>query len=117
MQVEQEDDVLPGRAITAVALVTIVIAVALSYWAYALLRSDERALRPSGVFPEADLPRPTEVSGVEQEAFGLRSQAERTEEPARQRLGSYGWVDRDEGVVHVPIDRAIDLYVAEEAGR
>lgn len=26
-------------------------------------------------------------------------------------LDSYGWVDRDRGIVHIPIDRAIDLVL------
>ena len=30
------------------------------------------------------------------------------------RLGSYGWVDKENGVVHIPIDRAIEL-IAKEA--
>jgi hypothetical protein len=25
------------------------------------------------------------------------------------RLNSYGWVDREKGIVHIPIDRAIDM--------
>lgn len=29
----------------------------------------------------------------------------------QRRLHGYGWVDRDAGVVHVPIDRAMDLLV------
>jgi hypothetical protein len=28
---------------------------------------------------------------------------------AEQRLNSYGWVDRQAGAVHIPIDRAMDL--------
>jgi hypothetical protein len=30
-------------------------------------------------------------------------------------LEHYGWVDRDKGVVHIPIDRAMDLLA--ERGR
>jgi len=29
------------------------------------------------------------------------------------RLGSYGWVDKENGVVHIPIDRAMELMAAE----
>jgi hypothetical protein len=29
------------------------------------------------------------------------------------RLNSYGWIDRNTGTIHIPIDRAIDLLVAE----
>lgn len=28
-----------------------------------------------------------------------------------QRLGSYGWVDRNKGTVHIPVDRAIELQL------
>ena len=33
------------------------------------------------------------------------------------RLSSYGWVDRKAGVVHIPIERAIDLVAAEAERR
>ena len=29
----------------------------------------------------------------------------------------YGWIDRRAGIVRVPIERAIDLVCAEEAGK
>jgi hypothetical protein len=31
-------------------------------------------------------------------------------------LGGYGWVDREKGIVHIPVERAMDLLV-EEARR
>ena len=39
--------------------------------------------------------------------------------PAEQReqlqaLSSWGWVDRDLGLIHIPIDRAIDELVAAQ---
>jgi hypothetical protein len=46
-----------------------------------------------------------------QTAPALDLQALRAEEDAR--LGSYGWVDRDAGLVHVPIARAMAMAVAE----
>ncbi len=32
-------------------------------------------------------------------------------------LNSYGWVDREKGVVRIPIDRAIEMVIAEPSGR
>jgi hypothetical protein len=32
-----------------------------------------------------------------------------------ERLSNYGWISRKERVVHIPIDRAIDLIVEEHA--
>jgi hypothetical protein len=40
-----------------------------------------------------------------------------TREPP-ERLSSYGWVDRERRIVHIPIDRAKQLYLARQrAGR
>lgn len=38
-------------------------------------------------------------------------------EDAQRRLGSYHWVDRDAGVVGIPVDRAIELWLAERRKR
>jgi hypothetical protein len=34
---------------------------------------------------------------------------------ARERLQQYGWADREHGRVHIPIARAIELYLARES--
>jgi hypothetical protein len=34
-----------------------------------------------------------------------------------ERLEGYGWVDRKAGVVHIPIERAMDLLSGEDGGR
>jgi len=39
------------------------------------------------------------------------------EEAARERLGSYGWVDREKGVVRIPVERARELWLKERAGK
>ena len=31
----------------------------------------------------------------------------------RELVSSYGWVDRDNGIVRIPVDRAMDLVVTE----
>ncbi len=33
-----------------------------------------------------------------------------------ERLNGYGWVDEPAGVVHIPIDEAMDLVIAQRAG-
>lgn len=34
-----------------------------------------------------------------------------------KELTTYGWVDKDKGIVRIPIDRAMDLLVRESASR
>lgn len=58
-------------------------------------------------FEDPDLyrgPRLQKAPG--QDMANMRSQT-------KERLNSYGWVDPDKGVVHVPIDRAIELTLEQ----
>jgi hypothetical protein len=36
---------------------------------------------------------------------------------ADRRLDSYGWVDRDKGIMHIPIDEAMRLHAERAGGR
>ena len=40
--------------------------------------------------------------------------AERTRTEQMRQLQSYGWIDRDKGIIHVPIERAIDQLVSQK---
>jgi hypothetical protein len=46
---------------------------------------------------------------VEQQLFENANRAQVLREEQEGRLHSYGWVDREKGLVHIPIDRAMDL--------
>jgi len=39
------------------------------------------------------------------------------EAAANDRLGSYGWIDREKGIVHLPIQRAAQLWIQERSGK
>lgn len=39
---------------------------------------------------------------------------QRREALARRRLESYGWVDRERGIIHIPIERAMELYTQRQ---
>jgi len=34
-----------------------------------------------------------------------------------ERLGSYAWIDKEKGIVRLPIERAMELVVREKGGR
>jgi hypothetical protein len=57
---------------------------------------------------------PAELPGVELRVFGVPTEAERKNVAARKRLDACGWADRNRGLVHIPIDVAIDLYLKEQ---
>ncbi len=66
------------------------------------------------------LPRATQSLGLDARKLPPAPQLEITERAdleaqraaERQILTSYGWVDREHGIVRIPIDRAIDLLAA-----
>jgi len=58
-----------------------------------------------------------EQSVVDQRPFALEDSAARLRTEQHARLEDYGWVDRDAGIIHVPVERAMDAVLAEEGAR
>lgn len=107
MKVIQEAEGLSSRRVTQAGLILGGMSV-LSVVAAALV------LVPSPGALDRGQPRPRatfgEPSHIETAPF-LRAPAPSSRAAARARLARYGWVDRSAGVVHVPIERAMDLYL------
>ncbi|XXF78117.1 hypothetical protein P2318_34500 [Myxococcaceae bacterium GXIMD 01537] len=67
-------------------------------------------------------PRPTvprevgqpEIGRVNQEPFTLETRAARIRREQQRQLESYGWTDRDAGLIHVPVEEAKRRLLAEE---
>ncbi|HUO85617.1 MAG TPA: hypothetical protein VM534_10935 [Thermoanaerobaculia bacterium] len=79
------------------------------WWFFGLLREREQSLDPArwtAIAPTEEVlpPEPRlQVSPVsEMQAF--REQEEK-------RLNSYGWVDREKGIVHLPVEQAMELVL------
>jgi hypothetical protein len=83
-------------------------------WATLLMNHDVNKIMPNG-WPEAppEVGR-AEVGMVNQKIFELDRRVERRTAIAREELHSYGWVDAKNGVVHVPIERAMEQLLQEE---
>lgn len=76
-------------------------------------------LQPPSVRPDAPPPprAPVAIARVrltliEDERPGLRGQRDRAE-----RLERWGWVDRQRGIVHMPVEVAMELVLQEEGHR
>jgi hypothetical protein len=106
---EQEPDLLPMRRILRVLLATfgvLALAVVCSWWMQTTAPATQH-----GAAAQSRLAGPLglEVTPIEQQARGLNLRAQQ-----RKQLANYAWVNRDAGVVRIPIERALDLR-AEEA--
>jgi len=108
----EEDRISTGR-IVAVGIASLLLFFFASLVATRMMERDRAALLPDGPSAASEVGR-AKIGIVEQQPFertrtGLEWKAEQ-----RRRLDGQGWVDRKEGLVHIPVDRAMDLVVQGE---
>src|SRR4051812_34956494 len=101
----QESDCLPRRWLFGLAGGSVMLTL-VAVWLSALLGRTSQVARPATPLLRAAQASPLEQSLIEQDARGLQLQREQ-----RGALERYGWVDRDAGVVQLPIERAMRLNV------
>lgn len=85
-------------------LIVLAIILHLSLWRY--LEGLRSAERPPGASAKTE-PPPSPVWSVHW--HDPRADLARTRDREAQRLATYGWIDRRHGIVHIPIDRAMEL--------
>lgn len=104
-----------GAFITAVALIVLFVAIG-TFVAGTMLRAAGRpvsaaAMRQAlGPAPE----RPRMIEGVYQTLIETDETTADERRRALQQLSTYGWVDERNGVVRIPIARAMALVAQEE---
>jgi hypothetical protein len=106
----QEDDRVDRRAtwLTAIAFV-LMIALGVAV-AGGLLAKSRRPSPPLRAPPSS---APAQIGILEQTSIEDTRRGIDLEREQRAKLEHYGWVDRDHGVARIPIDRAIDLVIAD----
>ena len=115
-----------GKVIT-VGVLSVLLFVIGSIWALKIRTVTETAMNPTvadasgkpvGGSRHTALPAGfgTEEQGiVDQVPFELNTWVAKDHARATARLQGYGWVDKQAGVIRVPIGRAMELVVAEAA--
>lgn len=101
----EQSDVAPRLPLSAAVMALLFLALVLGLigWAFAL--RDDSAPRPTDFFKQSLEGRhnPDLQAEPQQDLRRMRAISE-------QGLHGYGWVDREAGVVHIPIERAMALY-------
>jgi hypothetical protein len=99
-----------GISVGALAAFTIAV------WMMArFMNTRERMLQPNGPDPIPRRIGEREIGLVEQVPFDVARPAAQYRRERLERLESWGWVDRKRGIVHMPIEKAMDAVVAEHA--
>jgi hypothetical protein len=109
----QEPELLPMRKLIAVAAIAFIVFFGATLWSIEILHGEGGMTEPLESLPiPVEIGRP-EIGIVEQRLFELQLEAQHKRQEQMKRLRSYGWVDRQKGIIHLPIDRAIELMVSE----
>jgi hypothetical protein len=106
--VRSEEDRISTGAIVAVGVASLLIFTAASIVTSVYLHVERTSTETAPIPPEIGQ---NKIGMVEQQLFDLVTRGERQRSAQLERLGSYGWVDKQAGVVHLPIERAMDLVV------
>ena len=109
---EGEQDTINFKKVIAVGVVSLIVFALASWWAITILHSERAALGP-----RVEWKMPTELGNneigiVDQVPFEGDQRLQKWKTERAEWLSQYGWVDRARGVVHIPIERAMDEIVA-----
>ena len=112
-EAQAEEAVATGKVLL-VGIVSLIVFAGAAWWSTGIWRETRNRLEPTGpIAPGAEIGKP-EIGIVDQPPFETVRTAERTRAEQLRQLQSYGWIDRDKGVIHVPIDKAMDQLVREK---
>jgi hypothetical protein len=100
--------------IIGVGVGSIAIFALATIWSTHILNTTRAEMQPGGPPPIPKQVDQYEVGIVNQRVFALDQRAAQKRLQQMERLRSYGWVDREAGVAHIPIDEAMKMYVAEQ---
>lgn len=109
--VRSEEDHVPAIKIILVGVGALFIFFLGSWAAVAYLGARMEAHGPVTIPPEIGL---SKIGMVEQQPFAQAVRGERAKVRQLKRLESYGWVDREAGVVHIPIEEAMRRLLSGE---
>jgi hypothetical protein len=113
-----ERDAAPvrGRFVSAVLAGALIVFTFFVVAAWAQLQERQKHLNPAGPYEPPELGK-AEINIVNAGLIQLDTRAYDEKERQEQQLHEYGWVDRDAGVVRIPIEQAIERVVNEQERR
>lgn len=110
---EREQRPVSGVRVMAILVGSLIVFTVFVVATWMQLQRREKHLSPAGPSQPRELGR-AELNLVNTGLLQLDTRAEDETSEQRRRLHGYGWVDRDAGVVHIPIERAIERVVEEQ---
>ena len=110
---DQQDPALPVGKILAVAIGALLLFTASGYWSYTLYDKRSRELQPLGPDPIPRQIGQREIGIVDQVPFDVYRSLQTYRKYSKHRLDTWGWVDKKQGIVHMPIEQAMEQMIQE----
>jgi hypothetical protein len=108
-QVEDEIDYFK---VIAIGVVSLVIFACATWWAAVILRRETARLHDeNGPSKPVEVGR-AEIGIVDQVPFSADRRLDEWRKERAERLHGWGWVDREKGLIHIPIERAMEEVAA-----
>ena len=100
--------------IIGVGVVSVLIFAVATLWSTHILNVTRSEMQPAGPPPIPKEVNQYEVGIVNLRVFALDQRAAQKSLRQLERLDSYGWVDREAGVAHIPVTEAMKMMVEEQ---
>lgn len=110
--VEQEAERVGSALPLGIMLWVLLFSAILGVVAYVVLHVRDEHLRLAPESSNAVRPEPR-AGEIRTDLFAQPGAAKTLRASQRQALQNYGWVDRERGIVRIPIDRAMELELRE----
>jgi hypothetical protein len=110
----QEPDLVPVRNVSAIGLGVILVIAACCLVALGIESCGTRGRAPER--PASGPEIPEDVSDIETRVFAVQAQGLEANQRAEQLLSRYSWVDRDRGIIRVPVEVAYQLLLERQRG-
>jgi hypothetical protein len=112
--VQEEDRIASGKIILT-AVVSLALFGVGTLWSIKIQRDEMKGIATQNhIYGPTEAGKP-EIGLVYQWPFNISHYAADKVEAKKIPLDEYGWVDKKAGVVHVPVEQAIQRYVASQS--
>jgi hypothetical protein len=110
---EQAQEAIAWGKVLGIGIGSLVVFAVATLITARMLHAREKALQPMGPDPIPQQIGQAEIGIVDQAPFDVSRVLQTYRDERLSRLSSWGWVDRKAGVVHMPIEEAMDRVVKE----
>ena len=105
---KSEDDIAYGKVILVGVVSLAIFALSVVWAAVIFSKETKKVQEATGATHRPPRVEQEEIGIVDQVPFSVDHRLERWRREHNARLNGFGWIDRSNGVAHVPIERAIE---------